>query len=153
MWYSIQNFFPGAKRFIYFHSLHINKFSIGRLRGVHISNIVNEGIRPLLNLFIFFIFFIRRFHTHQKHKMHASEQKQRRQHFYAHKHIRGGKSLVCLFAFLWFLCFLCFLVCETKKTAFLCAWKHLRGRKSLVWRFVLFMLFVLFLLFMHIKNI
>ena len=75
-----------------------------------ISSIVNEGIRGLLNLFIFFT---RRFHTHKKHKTHTSEQKQEKQYFYARK-------------------------------------KHLRGRKSLVWRFVHFMLFMLF---MVIKNI
>ena len=39
--------------------------------GVHVSSIVNEGIRVLLNLFIFFT---RRFHTHKKHKTHTSKQ-------------------------------------------------------------------------------
>ena len=56
-------------------------------------------------------FFTRKFHTHKKYKTHISEQKQKRQHFYAHK-------------------------------------KHLRGRESLVWCFVLFTLFTLFTLFM-----
>ena len=87
------------------------QLSIGKLRGIHVSSIVNEGIRALLNFFIIF-FFTRRFHTHKKHKTHTSEQKQKKQHFYAHK-------------------------------------KHLRGRKSLVWHFVLFMLFMVF---MFIQN-
>ena len=50
------------------------------------SSIVNDGIRALLNLFIY-IFFTRRFYTHKKHKTHTGEQKQKRQHFYAHKNI------------------------------------------------------------------
>ena len=67
-----------------------NKYSIDRLRG-HTSSNVNEAIRAILNLF----FFTRKFYTHKKHKTHISEQKQKRQHFYAHKkHLRGRKSLV-----------------------------------------------------------
>ena len=133
------------------------------------SSIVNESIRAILNLFIFFL---QEDFTHTNStKTHTSEQKQKKQHFYAHKkYLSWGKSLVRLLAPLWFLCFLCFLVCETKKDSIFmriktskrkkiacltfCAFyahkKHLRGRKSLVWRFVLF---VLFMLFMRIKNI
>ena len=114
------------------------------------SSNVNEGIRAGF-------FFLQKDFTRTKStKTHTSKQKQKRQHFYAHKkHLTWGKSLARLSASLWFLCFLCFLcffVCETKKTAFSCAKKHLTGRKSLVWRFVFFALFMLFMLFMRIKN-
>ena len=70
------------------------KFSIGRLRGVHVSSIANEFIKAILELFIFF--FLREDFTRiKKHKKHTSEQKQKRQHFYAHKkYLRGRKSLV-----------------------------------------------------------
>ena len=59
------------------------------------SSIVNEGIRTILNLF----FFLREDLTRtKKHKQHTSEQKQKRQHFYAHKkNLRRRKSLVCSF--------------------------------------------------------
>ena len=91
--------------------MRINKFSINGLRRVHVSSNVNEAIKTSSNFFFFF--FTRRFsHARKEHKTHISEQKQKRQHFYVHeKHLRGGKSLVCLFASLWFLCFLCFFVC------------------------------------------
>ena len=70
--------------------------------NIHVSSNVNEVIRAVLN---FLFFFTKRFH---KHKMHTSEQKQKRQHFYAHKkHLMRKKSLIRLFAFLCFLCFLC----------------------------------------------
>ena len=35
-----------------------------QVKGVHITSIVDEGIRAILNLFIFF--FTRKFHTHKK---------------------------------------------------------------------------------------
>ena len=76
--------------------MHINKFSIGKLRGVPISSIVNEGIRAFLNLFIIFLQedFTRRKSTkhkqatfllldlfymhknHKKHKKHKMSNKQ-----------------------------------------------------------------------------
>ena len=59
---------------------------------------------------LYFFFLRENFTRTKKHKTHISEQKQKRQHFYAHK-------------------------------------KHLRGEKSLVWRFVLLTLFVVFKLF------
>ena len=92
-------------------------------------------------------------------KTHISKQKQRRQHFYVlKKHLRGKKSLIRLFAFLYFLCafctfyewnkkdsiFICIRTSKRKKIAYLtcCAFctfyafyvykKHLRGRKLLV---------------------
>ena len=91
---------------------------MGRLRGVHVSSIVNEGIRAILNLFFFFC--KRRFHKQKKCKTHASEQKQKRQHFFAHKKTSNMRkvacSLICVFMlFMCFLCFLCFIVRETKK--------------------------------------
>ena len=67
-----------------------------------ISSIVNEGIRVMLNLFIYLFFFYKKIshaqkaqkvqkaqkaYKHRKHKTHTSEQKQKRQHFYAHKNI------------------------------------------------------------------
>ena len=79
----------------------VNKSLIGGLRVVHTSSNVNEAIKTISN------FFMKKFPTH---KPHTSEQKQKRQHFYAHKkHLRGRTSLVRLFAPLCFLCFLCFL--------------------------------------------
>ena len=45
--------------------MRINKFSIGRLRGVHVSSIVDKGIRSLLNLFII-IFFLQKDFTQTK---------------------------------------------------------------------------------------
>ena len=97
-------------------------------------------------------FFTRKFHTHKKHKTHISEQKQKRQHFYAHKkHLRGRESLVwcfvlftlftlftlfrlfmlftlfmLVFAFYAFFCFLCFL-------CFLCVWNLLVKKKKKKW--------------------
>ena len=43
-----------------------------------VSGNVNEGIKAVS-------FFKRKDFTHKKHKTHTSEQKQKRQHFYAHK--------------------------------------------------------------------
>ena len=61
--------------------------------GVNVSSIVNEGIRALLNLFIFYL--QEDFTRTKCTKTHTGELKQKRQHFYAHKkHLRGGKSLV-----------------------------------------------------------
>ena len=52
----------------------------------------------------FFFFFLKRFRANRKHKKQTSEQKQKRQHFYAHKkHLRGRKLLVCIFVL--FVCF------------------------------------------------
>ena len=113
------------------------------LTDKHISSIVNEGIRAFLNLFIYlFFFFTRRFHTHKKHKAHTSKQKQKKQHFYAHKeHLRGRKSLAWRFVlFVLFMLFMFIKTSKRKKIACLmfCAFyahkKHLRGRKLLVWR-------------------
>ena len=57
----------------------------------------NEVIRAIRN------FFTKRFHTH---KTHISKQKQKKAAFFAHKkHLRGRKSLIRLFSFLYFLCF------------------------------------------------
>ena len=55
--------------------MRINKNLIGRLTGVHVSSIVDEGIKATLNLFIFFYEKILRT---KKHKTRASEQKQKR---------------------------------------------------------------------------
>ena len=47
-----------------------------------VSGNINEGIKVVS-------FFKRKDFTHKKYKMHTSEQKQKRQHFYAHKkHLR-----------------------------------------------------------------
>ena len=86
-----------------------------------------------------------------------------------------GKKVACLpiCVFILFICFLCLFVCETR--CFYAHKKHLRRKKSLVWRYVLFMpfmlfmrvktsewkslvcilcfLFVLFVLFVRVKNI
>ena len=43
-----------------------------------VSGNINEGIKAVS-------FFKRKDFTHKKHKTHTSEQKQKRQHFYAHK--------------------------------------------------------------------
>ena len=70
----------------------IKKITVHRqVEGVHISSIVNEGIRALLNLSIFFY---EKISHHKKHKTHTSEQKQKKQHFYAHKKHLRRKSLV-----------------------------------------------------------
>ena len=120
------------------------QITCGSLRGVHVSRIVNDGIRAFLNLFIIF-FFTRRFHTNKKHKTHTSEQKQKRQHFYAHKkRLRWGKSLVRLFVSLWAFCaFYAF-------HAFYAHKKHLGGEKSLicVLCFLCFLCFLYFLCFL-----
>ena len=74
--------------------------SVGIPNCLNISNIVHKGIRALLNLFIFlYIFFLQEDFTRTKStKTHTSEQKQKKQHFYAHKkQLRGGKWLVRLF--------------------------------------------------------
>ena len=79
----------------------VNKSLIGGLRVVHTSSNVNEAIETISN------FFTKKFRTH---KPHTSEQKQKRQHFYAHKqHLHGRTSLVRLFVPLCFLGFLGFL--------------------------------------------
>ena len=44
------------------------------LENEAVSSIVNDGIRVILNLFIYlFFFFTRRFHTHKKHKKHKMQ--------------------------------------------------------------------------------
>ena len=66
-----------------------------------------EVIRAVLNSF----FFTERFHTHQKHKSIKTQPskstksyKQTKIKNALKKDLRGKKSLICLFAFLWFLC-------------------------------------------------
>ena len=62
--------------------------------------------------------------------------------------------LVYLYAFLCFLhAFCAFLCVKQRRQHFYAHKKHLRRRKSLVWRFVLYVLFMLFTLYMRIKNI
>ena len=73
------------------------------------STNINEGIKEVL-------FFKRKdFIRTKSTKMHISKQKQKRQRFkWVKKNLRGGKSLIHLFAFLcffMFLCFLCFFTC------------------------------------------
>ena len=48
-----------------------------QVKGVHVSSIVDEGIRAILNLFII-IFFTRRFHTHKKRKEHKEHKKHKK---------------------------------------------------------------------------
>ena len=55
------------------------------------------------------------------------------------KNIYGEES--CLFAYLRFMLFMCFLCIKQKRQYFYAYKKHLRRRKSLVWRFVLFCAF------------
>ena len=109
------------------------QITCSRLRGLHVSSIVNESIRAILNVFLFF-FFTRRFHTHEKHKTHTSKEKQKRQYFYAHKDIWKEENR--LFNVL---CFLCLIKASKRKKiacltfcAFYAHKKHLKGRKSLV---------------------
>ena len=51
---------------------------------------MNEGIREILNLFIFFL---KKYFTQKKHKTHTSEQKRKRQHFYVRKEQLRGRNL------------------------------------------------------------
>ena len=154
--------------------MRIHKFSIGRLRGVHVSSIVNKGNRAILNLFFFFLQedFTRTKSTKRKQ---ANENKKDRIFI----HIKTSKRKKIAFltlanegirVILNLFIFFCkkishaekaqnaFKRTKTKKTAFLCTWKHLTRRKSLVWRFVLFvlftlfMLFVVFVVFVHVKS-
>ena len=96
------------------------QITCGRLREHIHQCIVNEGIRGILNL----SFFLQEdFALTKSTKMHVREQKQKRQHFYAHKkHLKGGKSLIHLFAFLCFLCtfyaFCAFLCVKQKRQHF-----------------------------------
>ena len=118
--YQIKTLLSAIFDFLFFlhlaqrHSFILNFWSWGWGGGVGLredsspgSIIVNEGIRALLNLFIFFY---KKISHAQKAQNTYKRTKTKKQHFYAHK-------------------------------------KYLRGRKSLVWRFVLFMFF------MFIKNI
>ena len=62
------------------------------------------------------------------------------------KNTSKGKTVACssIYVFVLFRCF--FVLFWAHK-------KHLRRRKSLAWRFVLFVVFVLFMLFMCVKNV
>ena len=61
----------------------------------HVSSIINEGIRVILNLLIFFL--QEDFTRTKSTKTHTSKQK--RQFKCAKKHVRGRKSLFRLFTF------------------------------------------------------
>ena len=65
--------------------------------------------------------FTKKFYTHEKHKTHISEQKQKTQHFYAHKKHLRRRKIACL-TFCTFCAFYGFYAHK----------KHLRETKSLV---------------------
>ena len=74
----------------------------------HKSSNVNEVIRAVLNSLYFFT---KRFRTHQKHKSINTQSSKSTKRYKRtkiqnalKKHLRGRKSLICLFAFLCFLC-------------------------------------------------
>ena len=96
-----------------------------------------------------FYVFTKKFDTHEKHKNAYKWTKTKKAALNAlKKHLRGRNSLVHLYAFLCFLCAFCAFLCVKQKRQYFYAHKkHLRRRKSLDWRFVLFMLY------MRIKNI
>ena len=104
--------------------MRINKFSIGRLRRVHVNSIVNEAIRAILNFFVFlFLLFLREQKSIKSIKSTKSIKITKTQIskqatflpldvFYGHKNA----------AFFVFVCALCFFLCvkfcrkkETKK--------------------------------------
>ena len=68
-----------------------NKFSISRLRGVHVSSNINEVIRTILNLFII-LFFTRRFHTHKKRKKKNKKRKKRKKKHKKNKNYKAQKA-------------------------------------------------------------
>ena len=98
--------------------LQIMRMILHHIVQVKVSSIVNEGIWAFLNLFVF-VFFTRRFHTHKKHKTHTSKQKQKKQHYYAHKKTSKRRTVACLH-FVLFLLFVLFVrvksLCIKKKT-------------------------------------
>ena len=104
-----------------------------------------------------FYFLNERFYILEKHNNTYKRTKTKKTVLNALKntHLRGRKSLVRLYAFLCFLCaflyfFVLFLYVDQRRQHFSAHKKHLRRRKSLVWRFVLFLLFMFF---MRIKNL
>ena len=85
-----------------------NEFSIGRLRGIHVSSNVSEAIRRILNLFIFFSKKISQILKGQNaYKL----TKTKKTAFYVHKkHIRRRKSLAWHFVlFVFFMLFMLFM--------------------------------------------
>ena len=90
-------------------SQHVIKLKRLVTRGILSSN-VNEVIRSVLNFF-----YEKISRAPKKHENPHNRTKIKKAAFYVHKkHLRGRKSIICLFAFLCFLCFclvasLCFL--------------------------------------------
>ena len=83
-----------------------------------LSSNVNEVIRAVLT---FFFFLQKDFTRTQGTKTHISEQKQKRQCFYVlKKHLRGKKSVICLFAFYaFYVLFVLFCVWNKKDSIFM----------------------------------
>ena len=112
---------------------------ISRLRRVHVSSIVDEGIRVISNLFIYLFNFLQEDFTYAKSTKRIQANKNKKDTIfmriktfkrkkitclafcafcafyalYAHKkHLRRGKSLVCILRFFVFLSFCTFCACE-----------------------------------------
>ena len=102
------------------------------MRGVHVSSIVNEGIRAILNLFIIFL---REDFTHTKSTKRIQANKNKKDTIFMSIKTSKRQKIVCLR----FALFVLFMFFMRKKTS--------KRRKVPCLRFVFFVLFMLFLLF------